>query len=304
MAKKAENNFEENEVQDSQKEGNSFFDYLRFGESYTSLILGIIVVIISTALLLSFVHNRNAGTVVRPNNNDQAKNFAQISQKQILALTGVPTLAPNEIKTTPVIPPTKTPASTKIVKPTTRPTMKPTAQPVAKATEAPKKIAKATIAPTKAPAKTAIAPKPATTTPAKGTYVVKSGDTLWSIAQAQYNSGYNWVDIARANNLSNPGMINAGNKLILPKVVAKNVTVQAPATGHAPIDQKITTPSSNTSDAISGSTYTVTHGDSLWNIAVRAYGDGYKWVDIARVNNLANPSIIHSQNQLKIPRDN
>ncbi|PIZ97158.1 MAG: lectin, partial [Candidatus Levybacteria bacterium CG_4_10_14_0_2_um_filter_35_8] len=38
------------------------------------------------------------------------------------------------------------------------------------------------------------------------------------------------------------------------------------------------------------------------NIAVRAYGDGYRWVDIARANGLENPDLIFSGNVLKIPR--
>src|SRR6266700_1648836 len=42
----------------------SLLDFLKFGESYTSLILGIIVVIVATVLLLSFVKTRgtNKGT--------------------------------------------------------------------------------------------------------------------------------------------------------------------------------------------------------------------------------------------------
>jgi len=32
--------------------------------------------------------------------------------------------------------------------------------------------------------------------------------------------------------------------------------------------------------------YIVNAGDSLWKIATRKYGDGYKWVDIANANNI------------------
>jgi nucleoid-associated protein YgaU len=35
-------------------------------------------------------------------------------------------------------------------------------------------------------------------------YTVKEGDTLWSIAEKFYKSGYNWVDIVEANSLANP----------------------------------------------------------------------------------------------------
>ena len=33
--------------------------------------------------------------------------------------------------------------------------------------------------------------------------------------------------------------------------------------------------------------YVVETGDSLWNIAVRKYGDGYRWVEIADVNGIS-----------------
>ena len=120
------------------------------------------------------------------------------------------------------------------------------------------------------------------------TYTVKSGDYLWSIAENIYGSGYNWVDLANANKLENPGVLYAGTKLIVPDVKPKLVTVQNnPAQGLSPI---------------TGSSYTVVKGDYLWNIAVRAYGDGYKWTEIAKVNNLANPNLIFSGNVLRLPR--
>lgn len=119
------------------------------------------------------------------------------------------------------------------------------------------------------------------------TYTVKAGDTLWSISEKVYKSGYNWVDIAKANNLTDPGNIFAGNKLKIPNVKAKEITVSETTT-------KVMT--------ISGNTYAVQKGDDLWNISVRAYGDGYSWVKIAKANNLTNPDLIFSGNVLKIPR--
>ena len=120
------------------------------------------------------------------------------------------------------------------------------------------------------------------------TYTVKPGDYLWSIAEQIYGSGYNWVDLASANKLGNPGILYAGTKLIVPDVkpkilTAENNTVQNPS-------------------PITGSSYTVVKGDYLWDIAVRAYGDGYKWTEIAKANNLTNPSLIFSGNVLKLPR--
>src|SRR5664279_2510793 len=76
-----------------------FFDFLRCGESYTSLILGIIVVIIATVLLLSFVHNRNVGSrvntpaqVANQQNNQNGQKLALISPVVSLRPTAVPTL--------------------------------------------------------------------------------------------------------------------------------------------------------------------------------------------------------------------
>jgi len=34
---------------------------------------------------------------------------------------------------------------------------------------------------------------------------------------------------------------------------------------------------------ITSNTYTVVKGDFLWDIAIRTYGDGYRWVDIAKL---------------------
>ncbi len=121
------------------------------------------------------------------------------------------------------------------------------------------------------------------------TYTVAKGDTLWQIAEVKYRSGYNWKDIADANKLSDPGKIEVGQKLFIPNVNAKIIA-------KSEIKQE------NTANAIDESSYTVVKGDSLWSISVRAYGDGYKWREIARENKLMSPNIIHSGNVLTIPR--
>jgi len=125
-------------------------------------------------------------------------------------------------------------------------------------------------------------------------YIIKEGDDLWSISQEIYKSGFYWVEIAKANNLTNPGLIFSGNKLIIPEIKTQQATTQQVA--RTKQTERIKT------NLITGNSYKAVEGDSLWDIAVRAYGDGYKWVEIAKQNNLANPDLIFSENVLKIPR--
>lgn len=121
-------------------------------------------------------------------------------------------------------------------------------------------------------------------------HTVTKGETLWSIAEDSYGSGYNWVDIKAANNLST-NEIEIGQKLIIPSDVEA-------------MEPTATEKSENVLQAspISEETYTVVKGDCLWDIAVRAYGDGFRWTEIAQINNLDNPDVIHVGNVLMLPR--
>lgn len=56
----------------------------------------------------------------------------------------------------------------------------------------------------------------ATSTEAQKTYTIVTGDSLWSIAGEELGDGYAWVKIAQINNLINPNLIHAGNVLKLP----------------------------------------------------------------------------------------
>lgn len=217
----------------------SVADYLKLGESYTSLVLGMIAVIIATVLLLSFVHSK---------------------QGERLTPEATPTIVQSEVFDI-------TPTGVAINKPTDSqiPTVPPSPTEKVKQTE---KTAKGKM------------------------YVVEEGDNLWIIAEKVYGSGYNWVDIARANNLSNPSDIHVGNELLTPEVALKEATVQTD-------DEHL---SRSFQPKIVGNTYKVVPGDNLWGIALRAYGDGYQWTKIAKANNLSDPNYIHTGNVLKIPR--
>jgi nucleoid-associated protein YgaU len=126
------------------------------------------------------------------------------------------------------------------------------------------------------------------------TYTVRAGDNLWDISETVYDNGYKWVEIAKLNNLKNPGQIEIGDKLNLPKINKEEKIVEQ--------NKSKTTEEIINTKSITGSEYVVVKGDCLWNIAVRAYGDGFKWVEIAKANKLVNPNLIHPGNHFVIPR--
>lgn len=139
-----------------------------------------------------------------------------------------------------------------------------------------------------------VTPEQGTTPRSSDFYTVQSGDTLWSIAERFYKDGFAWKTIAQANNVVTPSMLEKGTKIVIPPISPMPTTVAQPSTPDPPATE--------ITNKITGDSYTVQKGDDLWNIAVRAYGDGFKWVEIARVNKLAKPDIIHAENILKLPR--
>lgn len=121
-------------------------------------------------------------------------------------------------------------------------------------------------------------------------HTVIQGENLWQIAEKYYGSGYNWVDVAKANNLANANHLLVGQVLQIPQAEKREVKTAVAFSTAA------------TANLISGDSYTVVKGDHLWSIAVRAYGDGYQWTKIAEANNLSNPDIIYAGTVLKLPR--
>lgn len=120
----------------------------------------------------------------------------------------------------------------------------------------------------------------------EGAYTVVEGDTLWSIAEETYESGFEWQRIADENGLANPHALEAGQTLTLPTVQA-NVL---PETGISADKATIV------------DTYTVVDGDTLWSISCQVYGDCYRWLDIFEANSLASADYIDTGIELSIPR--
>jgi nucleoid-associated protein YgaU len=164
-------------------------------------------------------------------------------------------------------------------------------------------------------------------------YIVKEGDTLWSIAEKLYGDPYQWTKLAESNKIQDPDKIEKGTSLIIPELLEERIAqattpnptklptatplptrkpteVATKPRSDAPAGSKGSTaaqlPAAGSTvppmEKITGNTYTVVRGDNLWNIAVRAYGDGFRWVEIARSNKLVNPHLIHAGNKFILPR--
>jgi nucleoid-associated protein YgaU len=117
-------------------------------------------------------------------------------------------------------------------------------------------------------------------------YEVVKGDSLWKIAVKKYGNGYAWTEIAKANKLKNPSSLEVGQKIIVPEkvvVAGKDIQIAVPKTVVTSNDSNLIVP---------GGEYKVVKGDSLWKIAVKAYGDGYQWPKIWQ------------ENKTKLPRAN
>jgi LysM repeat protein len=137
-------------------------------------------------------------------------------------------------------------------------------------TVAPTAIPPTAVPPTAVPATAA----PAPTTPPTGevTYVVRRGDTLYSIARRY---GTTVEAIATANGIANPNQIRVGQTL---KIYVSGSPPSPPPSG--------------------GTTYVVKPGDNLFRIALR-YGMSYLY--LAQYNGIADPSRIYVGQVIRIP---
>jgi len=115
-------------------------------------------------------------------------------------------------------------------------------------------------------------------------YKVKAGDSLSKIAQEVYGDRMMWPVIARANKIANPNIIHV------------NATIKVPNKDEAGKIQ----------EEMKAATYTVQKGDTLFGIAQKMYGNGYRWGEIDRANKVGrlfngNPLILEGST-LTIPR--
>lgn len=120
------------------------------------------------------------------------------------------------------------------------------------------------------------------------TYTVQSGDDLWSISEKFFGSGLNAYDIAKANKLREPYILNENQILIIPKVNSSSPT-RGEITQEAAQTKRITE-------------YEVGEGEYLWQIAELVYGDGNQMGKIIEANRIPYPYNVERGQKLIIPR--
>jgi nucleoid-associated protein YgaU len=125
----------------------------------------------------------------------------------------------------------------------------------------------------------------------RAVHVVVPGETLWSIAVKEYagllddprQAGHQWRNIAAANHLRGT-TIRPGQRLLLPLPDVTLSRHPAPRRHH-PHGPAV---------------HVVVRGETLWRIAVRAYGDGTRWRQIAAANGLPG-SLVRAGQALTLP---
>ena len=121
-------------------------------------------------------------------------------------------------------------------------------------------------------------------------YIIQDGDDLWHIAEKFYGSGFNAYDISVVNKITDPSILEAGQKITIPAVTPRQPTVG-----------DISAASTSQVTYVEGS-YVVQPGDSLSIIAGKVYGDIFAWPRLLQANHLYNPNQIEVGMVLTIPR--
>lgn len=130
---------------------------------------------------------------------------------------------------------------------------------------------------------------PATSTSGR-TYTVRSGDSLWTIAEQFYGNGAKHALIAKANPGINPDNLRIGATLTIPPAPTTTTTT-ATATAATTTSRPAPTAEDPLALGLGGGarTIVVQEDENLWKIAVREYGDGALW------------KLIYNANRSKLP---
>ncbi len=130
------------------------------------------------------------------------------------------------------------------------------------------------------------------------TYVVKSGESLWTIAK---KNNLTVAELGAANNLTANAKIQPGQKLLIPgskSGLSAGAATAKGAAGSAPKATEGAPATASTRPGPDGIKHVVKSGETLGTIA-RLYG--VKQGDIAVANNISDPAKIKANTELIIP---
>ena len=143
--------------------------------------------------------------------------------------------------------------------------------------------------------------KDTTNTEETNAYIVKEGDTLWSIAENELKDPYRWTELKDLNEMTS-SEVEPGQMLILPSQTTDSTKTQEVAKKDTENTGEVL---SDTTSKETPATYTVQAGDTLWDIDEKVYGNPYEWTKIFDANELGRlPNgnvLIHRGNVLVIP---
>ena len=125
-------------------------------------------------------------------------------------------------------------------------------------------------------------------------YTVQKDDSLWKIAQKELGSPFRHTEIQTLNNLPANHVLQPGQRLKLPRAGTEVVSA-------SPVNRTSTQQPASPSPAGQQSDYIVKEGDSLWKIAQMQLGDGSRWPDIQKLNNLPGKDLMVGQ-KLRLPK--
>lgn len=136
------------------------------------------------------------------------------------------------------------------------------------------------------------AARPVWAAPHTGTYIVRPGDTLYSIAR-RHNTTVS--ELMRLNHLSDPNRIQVGQVLLVPGGAQAPAVSDSSSAASVPIAVPTTAPAPTVT---SGCTYRVQPGDTLYRISRKF---GVPVLSLARSNGLSLSSVLRVGQILTIP---
>ncbi len=125
---------------------------------------------------------------------------------------------------------------------------------------------------------------------AEKTYIIKAGDSLWTIAKSQYGDGSKHDLIAKANPGLNPNALKVGSKIVIPPLPSSGTPGESGTVVTHPGDS-------------AGETYTIQSGDTFTTIAQKHYGSGAKANLIEKANPGVNPKNLKVGSKITLPPD-